>query len=165
MPPAPIATRGEPDAGPSSSSLEHPSTDPGKLRALPVGPGAHCGDPASGSPGSQASAGDVGSVSEPSSGTKIPNRDSGIDSPSCSVVGEHFSCEDGSEAGPGPTIKGLHLETAPGGKAPREEADSDMGEGSSEEPDPENSPLRADADPAKVGHLPVPGVRGCRALL
>uniref|UniRef100_A0A8C9B649 FYVE, RhoGEF and PH domain containing 3 n=1 Tax=Phocoena sinus TaxID=42100 RepID=A0A8C9B649_PHOSS len=142
MPPAPIATRGEPDAGPSSSSL-------GKLRALPVGPGAHCGDPASGSPGSQASAGDVGSVSEPSSGTKIPNRDSGIDSPSCSVVGEHFSCEDGSEAGPGPTIKGLHLETAPGGKAPREEADSDMGEGSSEEPDPENSPLRADADPAK----------------
>lgn len=71
MPPAPIATRGEPDAGPSSSSLEHPSTDPGKLRALPVGPGAHCGDPASGSPGSQASAGDVGSVSEPSSGTKI----------------------------------------------------------------------------------------------
>ncbi|XP_067601029.1 FYVE, RhoGEF and PH domain-containing protein 3 isoform X2 [Pseudorca crassidens] len=149
MPPAPIATRGEPDAGPSSSSLEHPSTDPGKLRALPVGPGAHCGDPASRSPGSQASAGDVGSVSEPSSGTKIPNRDSGIDSPSCSVVGEHFSCEDGSEAGPGPTIKGLHLETAPGGKAPREEADSDMGEGSSEEPDPENSPLRADADPAK----------------
>ncbi|XP_069396894.1 FYVE, RhoGEF and PH domain-containing protein 3 [Delphinus delphis] len=149
MPPAPIATRGEPDAGPSSSSLEHPSTDPGKLRALPVGPGAHCGDPASGSPGSQASAGDVGSVSEPSSGTKIPNRDSGIDSPSCSVVGEHFSCEDGSEVGPGPTIKGLHLETAPGGKAPREEADSDMGEGSSEEPDPENSPLRADADPAK----------------
>uniref|UniRef100_A0A8C6BQE2 FYVE, RhoGEF and PH domain containing 3 n=1 Tax=Monodon monoceros TaxID=40151 RepID=A0A8C6BQE2_MONMO len=149
MPPAPIATWGEPDAGPSSSSLEHPSTDPGKLRALPVGPGAHCGDPASGSPGSQASAGDTGSVSEPSSGAKIPNRDSGIDSPSCSVVGEHFSCEDGSEAGPGPTIKGLHLETAPGGKAPREEADSDMGEGSSEEPDPENSPLRADADPAK----------------
>ncbi|XP_007182435.2 FYVE, RhoGEF and PH domain-containing protein 3 [Balaenoptera acutorostrata] len=149
IPPAPIATRGEPDAGPSSSSLEHPSTDPGKLRALPVGPGAHCGDPASGSPGSQASAGDMGSVGEPSSGTKIPNRDSGIDSPSCSVVGEHFSCEDGSEAGPGPTIKGLHLETAPGGKAPQEEADSDMGEGSSEEPDPENSPLRADADPAK----------------
>ncbi|XP_066897240.1 FYVE, RhoGEF and PH domain-containing protein 3 isoform X2 [Kogia breviceps] len=149
MPPAPIATRGEPDAGPSSSSLEHTSTDPGKLRALPVGPEAHCGDPASGSPGSKASAGDMGSVGEPSSGTKIPNRDSGIDSPSCSVVGEHFSCEDGSEAGPGPTLKGLHLETAPGGKAPREEADSDMGEGSSEEPDPENSPLRADADPAK----------------
>ncbi|XP_059957249.1 FYVE, RhoGEF and PH domain-containing protein 3 [Mesoplodon densirostris] len=154
MPPASVATRGEPDAGPSSSSLEHPSTDPGKLRALPVGPGAHCGDPGSGIPGSQASAGDMGSVGEPSSSTKIPNRDSGIDSPSCSVVGEHFSCEDGSEAGPGPTIKGLHLETAPGGKAPREEADSDMGEGSSEEPDPENSPLRADADPAKVGHLP-----------
>ncbi|XP_023972942.1 FYVE, RhoGEF and PH domain-containing protein 3 [Physeter macrocephalus] len=153
MLPAPIATWGEPDAGPSNSSLEHPSTDPGKLRTLPVGPEAHCGDPASRSPGSQASAGDMGSMGEPSSGTKIPNRDSGIDSPSCSVVGEHFSCEDGSEAGPGPTIKGLHLETAPGGKAPREEADSDMGEGSSEEPDPENSPLRAEVDPAKVGHL------------
>uniref|UniRef100_A0A8D0Q143 FYVE, RhoGEF and PH domain containing 3 n=1 Tax=Sus scrofa TaxID=9823 RepID=A0A8D0Q143_PIG len=153
MPPAPIAALGEPDAGPSSSSLELPSTDPGKLQALPVGPGVHCGDPASGSPDSQVSVGDspqdMGSIGEPSSSTKIPNRDSGIDSPSCSVVSEHFPCEEGSEAAPGPTIKGLHPETAPEGTTPREEADSDVGEGSSEEPEAENSLPRADADPAK----------------
>uniref|UniRef100_A0A8D1IZ38 FYVE, RhoGEF and PH domain containing 3 n=2 Tax=Sus scrofa TaxID=9823 RepID=A0A8D1IZ38_PIG len=153
MPPAPIAALGEPDAGPSSSSLELPSTDPGKLQALPVGPGVHCGDPASGSPDSQVSVGDspqdMGSIGEPSSSTKIPNRDSGIDSPSCSVVSEHFPCEEGSEAAPGPTIKGLHPETASEGTTPREEADSDVGEGSSEEPEAENSRPRADADPAK----------------
>lgn len=153
MPPAPIAALGEPDAGPSSSSLELPSTDPGKLQALPVGPGVHCGDPASGSPDSQVSVGDspqdMGSIGEPSSSTKIPNRDSGIDSPSCSVVSEHFPCEEGSEAAPGPTIKGLHPETAPEGTTPREEADSDVGEGSSEEPEAENSRPRADADPTK----------------
>lgn len=169
MPPAPIAALGEPDAGPSSSSLELPSTDPGKLQALPVGPGVHCGDPASGSPDSQVSVGDspqdMGSIGEPSSSTKIPNRDSGIDSPSCSVVSEHFPCEEGSEAAPGPTIKGLHPETAPEGTTPREEADSDVGEGSSEEPEAENSRPRADADPAKVGHLPVPGIRGFRTVL
>ena len=98
-PPAPSATMEEPDAGPNNASLEQPSTDPGKLPALPVGPGTHYGELASGSPGSQASAGDMSSVGEASS-SKIPNRDSGIDSPSCSVVGEHF-CEDSGEAGPG----------------------------------------------------------------
>ena len=92
----------EPDTGPNNSSLEQPGTDPGKLPALPVGPGTHYREPASGSPGSQASAGDVSSVGEASS-SKIPNRDSGIDSPSCSVVGEHF-CEDSGEAGPGTII-------------------------------------------------------------
>ena len=162
-PPAPNATMEEPDAGPNNSSLEQPSTDPGKLPALPVGPGTHYREPASGSPGSQASAGDMSSVGEASS-SKIPNRDSGIDSPSCSVVGEHF-CEDSGEAGPGTIIKGPHLGTALGGKSPQEEADSDAGEGSSEEPDPENNPSKVDTDPAKVGHLPAPGVRGCRALL
>nr|XP_031303028.1 FYVE, RhoGEF and PH domain-containing protein 3 isoform X3 [Camelus dromedarius] len=159
--PATVVTLKELDAGLSSSSLDLPSADPGKLQALPVGPEAHCGDPASGSPGSQASAGhntqDTGSVGDPSSISKIPNRDSGIDSPSCSVVGEHFPCEEGGEAGPGPTTKALHPDTTPDGKAdgktdgkaPREEVDSDVGEGSSEEPDPENNALRADVDPAK----------------
>ncbi|XP_069431757.1 FYVE, RhoGEF and PH domain-containing protein 3 isoform X7 [Ovis canadensis] len=146
-PPAPNATMEEPDAGPNNSSLEQPSTDPGKLPALPVGPGTHYREPASGSPGSQASAGDVSSVGEASS-SKIPNRDSGIDSPSCSVVGEHF-CEDSGEVGPGTIIKGPHLGTALGGKSPQEEAYSDAGEGSSEEPDPENNPSKVDTDPAK----------------
>uniref|UniRef100_A0A8C6DF55 FYVE, RhoGEF and PH domain containing 3 n=1 Tax=Moschus moschiferus TaxID=68415 RepID=A0A8C6DF55_MOSMO len=151
-PPTPIATMEEPDAGPNNFSLEQPSTDPGKLPALPVGPGTHYREPASGSPGSQASAGDISSVGEASS-SKIPNRDSGIDSPSCSVVGEHF-CEDSSEAGPGTIIKGPHPGTTVGGKSPQEDADSDAGEGSSEEPDPENNPSKVDTDPAKVGHLP-----------
>ncbi|KAI4589206.1 hypothetical protein MJG53_003614 [Ovis ammon polii x Ovis aries] len=146
-PPAPNATMEEPDAGPNNSSLEQPSTEPGKLPALPVGPGTHYREPASGSPGSQASAGDMSSVGEASS-SKIPNRDSGIDSPSCSVVSEHF-CEDSGEAGPGTIIKGPHLGTALGGKSPQEEADSDAGEGSSEEPDPENNPSKVDTDPAK----------------
>ncbi|XP_045021067.1 FYVE, RhoGEF and PH domain-containing protein 3 isoform X9 [Bubalus bubalis] len=146
-PPAPSATMEEPDAGPNNASLEQPSTDPGKLPALPVGPGTHYGELASGSPGSQASAGDMSSVGEASS-SKIPNRDSGIDSPSCSVVGEHF-CEDSGEAGPGTIIKGPHPGTALGGKSPQEEADSDAGEGSSEEPDPENNPSKVDMDPAK----------------
>lgn len=162
-PPAPSATMEEPDAGPNNSSLEQPGTDPGKLPALPVGPGTHYREPTSGSPGSQASVGDVSSVGEASS-SKIPNRDSGIDSPSCSVVGEQF-CEDSGEAGPGTIIKGPQPGTALGGKSPQEEADSDAGEGSSEEPDPENSLSKVDTDPAKVGHLLVPGVRGCRALL
>uniref|UniRef100_A0AAF6DMH8 FYVE, RhoGEF and PH domain containing 3 n=1 Tax=Bos taurus TaxID=9913 RepID=A0AAF6DMH8_BOVIN len=146
-PPAPSATMEEPDAGPNNSSLEQPSTDPGKLPALPVGPGTHHGELASGSPGSQASAGDMSSVGEASS-SKIPNRDSGIDSPSCSVVSEHF-CEDSGEAGPGTIIKGPHPGTALGSKSPQEEADSDAGEGSSEEPDPENNPSKVDMDPAK----------------
>ncbi|XP_027406118.1 FYVE, RhoGEF and PH domain-containing protein 3 isoform X3 [Bos indicus x Bos taurus] len=146
-PSAPSATMEEPDAGPNNSSLEQPSTDPGKLPALPVGPGTHHGELASGSPGSQASAGDMSSVGEASS-SKIPNRDSGIDSPSCSVVSEHF-CEDSGEAGPGTIIKGPHPGTALGSKSPQEEADSDAGEGSSEEPDPENNPSKVDMDPAK----------------
>ncbi|XP_058422076.1 FYVE, RhoGEF and PH domain-containing protein 3 isoform X2 [Diceros bicornis minor] len=149
----PVAAPGELDARPGCSSLGLPSGDPGKLRVLPVGPGAHCGDPAPGGAGSQTAAGDgpldTGLTREPSGGTKIPNRDSGIDSPSCSVAGENFPCEEGGEAGPRPTVPGLHPEMAPDGTALREEAESDVGEGSGEEPDPENSPPRADTDPAK----------------
>ncbi|KAF5912921.1 hypothetical protein HPG69_007914 [Diceros bicornis minor] len=149
----PVAAPGELDARPGCSSLGLPSGDPGKLRVLPVGPGAHCGDPAPGGAGSQTAAGDgpldTGLTREPSGGTKIPNRDSGIDSPSCSVAGENFPCEEGGEAGPRPTVPGLHPEMAPDGTALREEAESDVGEGSGEEPDPENSPRRADTDPAK----------------
>lgn len=87
---------------------------------------------------------------------KIPNRDSGIDSPSASVAGESFPCEDGGEAPPGPAGLGLHPETAISSQvpqdAPREEADSDV----SEEPDSENKPLKADEEvgPAQVG-LPL----------
>lgn len=85
---------------------------------------------------------------EQSGNAKIPNRDSGIDSPACSVTGEAF-CEEGSETGPGPTVPGLHSETAPGSKTTRKEAHSDMGRGRSGEPEPGNSPPMGNADLAK----------------
>ncbi|XP_023372020.1 FYVE, RhoGEF and PH domain-containing protein 3 isoform X2 [Otolemur garnettii] len=152
-PPGLPAALGMTDAGPGSSSL-------GKLRALPVGPRAHCRDP-----GSPAAAGDsspdTGPVGELSSGMKIPNRDSGIDSPSSSMAGENFPSEEGSEASPGPAVLGLNPETAPHSQVlqdtPQEEADSDVGE----EPDLENSAPRADkvaslaqhSDPQKLLHI------------
>ncbi|XP_013362353.1 PREDICTED: FYVE, RhoGEF and PH domain-containing protein 3 isoform X2 [Chinchilla lanigera] len=143
---------GEPNAGPGSSPL-------GKLRALPIGPGAHQGNAESPAP-AEDSRSDTGPLGAPSC-MKIPNRDSGIDSPSASVAGENFPCEDSGEASLGPAGLGLHPETAMGSQvpqdAPREEADSDMGE----EPDSENKPSRADEDaspaqcsnPQKLLHL------------
>ncbi|XP_054356394.1 FYVE, RhoGEF and PH domain-containing protein 3 isoform X1 [Pongo pygmaeus] len=143
-PPGPIAALGMPDSGPGSSSL-------GKLQALPVGPRAHCGDP-----GSLAAAGDgsldTGSTGELSGSLKIPNRDSGIDSPSSSVAGENFPCEEGLEAGPSPTVLGAHPEMALDSQVPKvtpqEEADSDVGE----EPDSENTPQKADKDAGLAQH-------------
>ncbi|XP_036893071.1 FYVE, RhoGEF and PH domain-containing protein 3 isoform X3 [Sturnira hondurensis] len=142
--PAPVATLGRPDSGPGCSSLELPSTDPGKLQVLPLGPGVHHEDHATRSPGGQAAVGN----SLPDN-TKIPNRDSGFDSPSCSIASEPFPCEEGSEAGLGSTILGLCPEMAPDSKTPQKEADSDVDRDSSEEPKPKNSPPRAHADPAK----------------
>uniref|UniRef100_A0A2K5ZBG3 FYVE, RhoGEF and PH domain containing 3 n=1 Tax=Mandrillus leucophaeus TaxID=9568 RepID=A0A2K5ZBG3_MANLE len=143
-PPGPIAALGVPDTGPGSSSL-------GKLQVLPIGPRAHCGDP-----GSPAAAGDgsldTGPTGEQSGSLKIPNRDSGIDSPSSSVAGENFPCEEGLEAGPSPTVLGAHPEMTLDSQVPKvtpqEEADSDVGE----EPDPENTPQKADEDAGLAQH-------------
>ncbi|KAM5260303.1 FYVE, RhoGEF and PH domain-containing protein 3 isoform 4-T4 [Hipposideros larvatus] len=151
----PVATLGGAGAGPGCSSLDLHSTDPGKLRALPIGPGAHSENHAPESPSGQAVVGDgppdMGSEGEPSCDAKSPNRDSGIDSPSCSLANEPFPRKEGSEAGLGPTILGLHPEMASDSKASQEEADSDVGEDSSEELEPENSSSRAniEPDPAK----------------
>lgn len=110
-------------AGPRSSPL-------GKLQALPIGPGAHQGS---------APAGDS-SLGKPSGAMKIPNRDSGIDSPSSSVAGENFPCEEGS---PSPAVLGLHPETAVDSQDnPQEEEDSGVGE----EPDPKITPSRPEED-------------------
>nr|XP_016816643.1 FYVE, RhoGEF and PH domain-containing protein 3 isoform X3 [Pan troglodytes] len=137
-PPGPIAALGMPDTGPGSSSL-------GKLQALPVGPRAHCGDPVSLAAAGDGSP-DTGPTGELSGSLKIPNRDSGIDSPSSSVAGENFPCEEGLEAGPSPTVLGAHAEMALDSQVPKvtpqEEADSDVGE----EPDSENTPQKADKD-------------------
>lgn len=160
--PARLATLGGPDGGPGRS-VELPGTDPGKLQALPVGPGAPREDPALGSSGGRAAVGDgspdTGPAGEPSSNAKVPNRDSGIDSPSCSIGDEPF-CEDGGAAGLGPTLLGLHPEAAPDSKPARKEAAGGGGKGSSEEPQPENSAPEASADRAQVGGPPVPGQRG-----
>uniref|UniRef100_A0A2K6U978 FYVE, RhoGEF and PH domain containing 3 n=1 Tax=Saimiri boliviensis boliviensis TaxID=39432 RepID=A0A2K6U978_SAIBB len=163
-PPGPITALGVPDAGPGSSSL-------GKLQALPVGPRAHCGDP-----GSPATAGDsaldMAPTGELSGSLKIPNRDSGIDSPSSSVAGENFPCEEGSEAGPSPTVLGAHPETALHSQVlkvtPQDEADSDVGE--DPDPDPEPTPQKADEDTglAQVGlpfSVPALGSAATRGLL
>lgn len=159
--PALLAPLGGPDDGPGCSP-ELPSTEPGKLQVLPIGPGAHHEDPAPGISCGQAAVGDsspdTGTTGEQSSNAKIPNRDSGIDSPSCSMAGEPLS-EEGTEAGLGPTILGLHPETAPDSKTARKEADGGVGKSSREEPEPENSPARASAALAKVGRSPVPGQR------
>ncbi|XP_005066376.1 FYVE, RhoGEF and PH domain-containing protein 3 [Mesocricetus auratus] len=116
-------------AGPRSSPL-------GKLQALPIGPGAHPG-----APGSSASAGDS-SVGEPSGAMKIPNRDSGIDSPSSSVASENFPCEEGSEGSPGPATLGLHPVTAVDSQVPQDTPQEEEDSGVGEEPDPKITPSR-----------------------
>ncbi|XP_058157449.1 FYVE, RhoGEF and PH domain-containing protein 3 isoform X1 [Dasypus novemcinctus] len=154
-PSGPVATLGGLDAGPGSPSLEkaearelHP-LEPGKPCELPVGADPHRGG--RGSLGAPAAAGtsalETGSTGEPGAGGKLPNRDSGIDSPSCSM---NFPCEEGIEASKGPTLLGLHPQTDSDSStlrgAPQEEADSDVDEGSGEEPEPAPIPPGANAD-------------------
>ncbi|XP_059512310.1 FYVE, RhoGEF and PH domain-containing protein 3 isoform X1 [Myotis daubentonii] len=135
---APHAAPEGPEDGPGGCSPELPSTDPGKLQALPIGPGAPRAAPAPRSPGGQAAV----------SPAKIPNRDSGIDSPTRSAPAGPFSCQEGSEAG-GPTLLALHPEAAPGSNTTRKEANSDMGQDGGQEPASESSPPGACADLAK----------------
>nr|KAF6273835.1 FYVE, RhoGEF and PH domain containing 3 [Myotis myotis] len=136
--PAPRAAPEGPEDGPGGCSPELPGTDPGKLQALPIGPGAPRAAPAPRSPGGQAAV----------SPAKIPNRDSGIDSPTRSAPAGPFSCQEGSEAG-GPTLPALHPEAAPGSNTTRKEANSDMGQDGGQEPALESSPPGACADLAK----------------
>uniref|UniRef100_G3TK13 FYVE, RhoGEF and PH domain containing 3 n=1 Tax=Loxodonta africana TaxID=9785 RepID=G3TK13_LOXAF len=122
IPSGAVAALGDLDAGPSSSSQEMP-------QELPI-----CRDHAITSPGMLAAAGngdsllDTGPTGEQSG--KVPNRDSGIDSPSCSVTGESFTCEESSEARQGPTMLGLHPETD--SQNASQDTTSDVDEGSSE---------------------------------
>ncbi|NXG78922.1 FGD3 protein, partial [Baryphthengus martii] len=74
---------------------------------------------------------------------KIPNRDSGIDSPSCSVAGEAFSNEEGAEQKQAdlagnlgemvPNKNGGKASTAEQKRDSTQDEDSDIDEGSSEE--------------------------------
>ncbi|CAH6800146.1 Fgd3 [Phodopus roborovskii] len=142
---APLGVRG---AGPRSSSL-------GKLQALPIVPGAHLG-----APGSPASAGDS-SLGEPTGAMKVPNRDSGIDSPSSSVASENFPCEEGSEGSPGPAILGLHPEAGVDSQVLQDTCQEEEDSGVGEEPDPKTTPSRPEenvgltqcSDPQKRLHI------------
>uniref|UniRef100_A0A8C0BWE0 FYVE, RhoGEF and PH domain containing 3 n=1 Tax=Buteo japonicus TaxID=224669 RepID=A0A8C0BWE0_9AVES len=83
------------------------------------------------------------STAELNGNGKIPNRDSGIDSPSCSVAGETFPSEEGAEqkkpsvaGNPGemePDKKGTKPSSAEQKRDSTQDEDSDIDEGSSEE--------------------------------
>ncbi|XP_012581439.1 PREDICTED: FYVE, RhoGEF and PH domain-containing protein 3 [Condylura cristata] len=126
--------------GAGSVSLKPPNAELEKLRVLPTGPGAHHEDPATGDAGSRPTMGDgtrdTDPTGKPSGDIKIPNRDSGIESPSNSAAEDHFPCEEGKEMRPGPTVLGLH-------------PDKDVGESNTEEPDLENNSPKAQVDPAE----------------
>ncbi|XP_042542614.1 FYVE, RhoGEF and PH domain-containing protein 3 isoform X2 [Dipodomys spectabilis] len=127
-PPEAITTVEVSNAGPGNSSL-------GKPQVLPIRPSTYQGEL-----GSQGAAGscllDLG--------LKIPNRDSGIDSPSSSVAGEHFPCEEGSEVPPDPTMLGLHPETAVDSETPQNSLQEEDNNDVEEDPDAENTPLKMD---------------------
>ncbi|KAM5227768.1 FYVE, RhoGEF and PH domain-containing protein 3 [Ctenodactylus gundi] len=119
-----VGPLGIPNDGPGSSTL-------GKLQALPIRPGTYqrdLGSPAAARDGPP----DTSLLEGPNSGMKIPNRDSGIDSPSASIAGENFPCEEGSEVSPSPAIVELRTKTATGSQTPQdiplEEAERCVGE-------------------------------------
>ncbi|XP_038628750.1 FYVE, RhoGEF and PH domain-containing protein 3 [Tachyglossus aculeatus] len=90
---------------------------------------------------------------------KIPNRDSGIDSPSCSVAGETFPNEEGGEPKKG-VGAGILTKMESEGKVRKsspaepkrdstQDEDSDIDEGSSEEQESAEGPKSEDLDTAK----------------
>uniref|UniRef100_H0YZI1 FYVE, RhoGEF and PH domain containing 3 n=1 Tax=Taeniopygia guttata TaxID=59729 RepID=H0YZI1_TAEGU len=92
---------------------------------------------------SQVELGTKDSTAELNGNGKIPNRDSGIDSPSCSVAGETFPSEEGAEqkkpsmaGNPGemePDRKGTKPSSVEQKRDSMQDDDSDIDEGSSEE--------------------------------
>ncbi|XP_061329040.1 FYVE, RhoGEF and PH domain-containing protein 3 isoform X3 [Pezoporus flaviventris] len=132
----------EPDV-PCSADLTN--TDIMKIKELSIGDNKSCEDCAavtvSKEPSAELSHKD--STAELNGNGKIPNRDSGIDSPSCSVAGETFPSEEGTEqkkpsmaGNPGETEsdkKGTKPSSAEQKRDSAQEEDSDIDEGSSEE--------------------------------
>lgn len=101
------------------------------------------------------------SLGEPTGAMKIPNRDSGIDSPSSSMTSENFPCEEGSEGSPSPAILGLPPETAVDSRVPQDSPQEEEDSGVGEEPDPKSAPSRPEedvdliqcSDPRKLLHI------------
>lgn len=112
---------------------------------------------------SETSIEDVGpkdSTMELNGNGKIPNRDSGIDSPSCSVAGETFLNEDGAEqkkttvsGNPAETEtdkKGIILAAGAQKRDSAQDEDSDIDDGSSEEQETAEMPKLECVDISKV---------------
>uniref|UniRef100_A0A7N4P5I8 FYVE, RhoGEF and PH domain containing 3 n=1 Tax=Sarcophilus harrisii TaxID=9305 RepID=A0A7N4P5I8_SARHA len=141
--------------------VEPSSTDLGKIRELHIGDSQSFENCSSAKPNKETMGRDGAKAPaiEQGSNGKIPNRDSGIDSPSCSVAGETFPTEEGGEHKKYPT-PGLLIEIVPEGeqnvsspgdtqKEIAQEADSDVDEGSSEEPETTDVSRGEDLDVAK----------------
>ncbi|XP_057269745.1 FYVE, RhoGEF and PH domain-containing protein 3 isoform X3 [Pezoporus wallicus] len=132
----------EPDV-PCSADLTN--TDIMKIKELSIGDNKSCEDCAAVTVSKEPSAelSNKDSTAELNGNGKIPNRDSGIDSPSCSVAGETFPSEEGTEqkkpsmaGNPGETEsdkKGTKPSSAEQKRDSAQEEDSDIDEGSSEE--------------------------------
>lgn len=107
--------------------------------------------------------GNKDSTAELNGNGKIPNRDSGIDSPSCSVAGETFPSEEGAEqkkpsmaGNPGetePDRKGIKPSSAEQKRDSTQDEDSDIDEGSSEEQEIAEEPKLEYLDVNKVREL------------
>ncbi|XP_065543009.1 FYVE, RhoGEF and PH domain-containing protein 3 isoform X1 [Lathamus discolor] len=132
----------EPDV-PCSADLSN--TDIMKIKELSIGDNKSCEDCAAVTVSKEPSAelGNKDSTAELNGNGKIPNRDSGIDSPSCSVAGEAFPSEEGPEqkklsmAGNPGEMESDKKDTKPSSAEQKrdsaQEEDSDIDEGSSEE--------------------------------
>ncbi|XP_049682244.1 FYVE, RhoGEF and PH domain-containing protein 3 isoform X6 [Accipiter gentilis] len=132
----------EPDI-PCSADLS--TTDIMKIKELSIGDNKSHGDctPVTVSKEPSGELGNKDSTAELNGNGKIPNRDSGIDSPSCSVAGETFPSEEGAEqkkpsvaGNPGemePDKKGTKPSSAEQKRDSTQDEDSDIDEGSSEE--------------------------------
>nr|XP_033782166.1 FYVE, RhoGEF and PH domain-containing protein 3 [Geotrypetes seraphini] len=152
-------------AFPSTSELSSPEVL--KMRDLNIGDIKNCGDCTATNPSADTGNGNI-TVEENGNG-KIPNRDSGIDSPSCSVSGEVFPNEETVEK-TACNFSGNPTELETDKKVPSsssveqkrdstQEEDSDMDEGSGEEPETTDAPKSDDLDvnkctePQKLFHI------------
>ncbi|XP_030061991.1 FYVE, RhoGEF and PH domain-containing protein 3 [Microcaecilia unicolor] len=168
VPGAPTTEQTEADekepAFPSTSELSSP--DVLKMRELNISDIKNCGDCTAANPSEETGNGDI-TVEENGNG-KIPNRDSGIDSPSCSVSGEVFPNEETTEKKTN-HFSGNPTEMETDKKVPgssfveekrdsTQDEDSDMDEGSGEEPEtdvPKSEDLDVNkcTEPQKLFHI------------
>lgn len=149
----------EPDV-PCSADLS--STDIMKIKELSIGDNKSHEDCTAVTVSKEPSGelGNKDSTAELNGNGKIPNRDSGIDSPSCSVAAETFPSEDSAEqkkpsvaVNPGdmePDKKGTKPSSVEQKRDSTQDEDSDIDEGSSEEQETAEVPKLEYLDVNKV---------------